>query len=109
MFDQPQFQVQVLGGSFEENQQMCAAVHAAMQAHGFKNAVFDEHIPSYQESPLLAQIRSVNPDLLDNNVSITGMCEYDLLSAKPHMAPKTYLDTTHLWNANPSYPSFGAF
>lgn len=102
MLNQPQFQVQVLGGSSEENQQMCMAVHSAMENYGFKNIQCDAQPLMFQESALLARIRNVNPDLFDNTVAISGMCEYDIQGSVPTSNPTTSPDNPPFGNFTPT-------
>ncbi len=91
MFDQfpnlPDFQLNITGGSAEENTQMTTAVFHALSMCGFTGLNIDPQCsltPGYHNnSDVLNAIRALNPDLFEAQMLITGVCEQDQLAGMP--------------------------
>lgn len=69
MFINPGMTVTVSGGTAEENNQLCSAIHQSLMMNGFTNVALGAET-EYAAMPMLAQLRAINPDLFDNKITV---------------------------------------
>lgn len=84
MFENPQMQVTVSGGSAEENNQLMHAIVQSLNTYGFSNV--EAQLPN-NSSNTLNNLRLINPELFDTKIvvqadNVMSLINYDTVQNK---------------------------